>query len=63
MNCRGEVGDGSLDESIGTGEYLDKNAMAAARNLVSSEGVNLRYLPVVTLLSLVQPHEAPMCRI
>ncbi len=50
MDSRGELGDGSLDVSIGTGEYLDKNAMAAARNSVSSQGVNLRYLPVVKLV-------------
>jgi hypothetical protein len=47
---RGEQEDGSLNDTFGTGEYLDKNAMAAARSAVSSQGVNLRYLPVVNLV-------------
>jgi hypothetical protein len=49
-HSRGENADGLLRDSFGTGEYLDKNAMASARSLVSSEGVNLRYLPIVKLV-------------
>jgi hypothetical protein len=47
---RGEQEDGSLRETAGVGEYLDRNAMASARSLVSSQGVNLRYLPIVKLV-------------
>jgi hypothetical protein len=51
LTCsRGEQGGGSVCVSIGTGEYLDKEAMASARSLVSCQGVNLRYLPVVKLV-------------
>lgn len=49
-DSRGEQQDGTLSEVLGIGEYLDKNAMATARNLVSSQGVNLRYLPIVKLV-------------
>ena len=47
---RGEQEDGALSGSAGTGEYLDKHAMASARSFVCSQGVNLRYLPIVKLV-------------
>lgn len=49
-NSRGEQEHGALCGSTGTGEYLDKHAMASARSFVSSQGVNLRYLPIVKLV-------------
>lgn len=49
-SSRGEQESGSVCISVGTGEYLDKNTMASARSLVSCQGVNLRYLPVVKLV-------------
>jgi hypothetical protein len=51
LTCsRGKREDGTLCDSIGTGEYLDKSAIASARRRVSSQAVNLRYLPVVKLV-------------
>lgn len=50
IHSRGEQEDGTLCDSVGTGEYLDKNAMALARRFVSSQAVNLRYLPVTKLV-------------
>lgn len=51
MTCiRGEQQDGSLCDSAGSGEYLDKNAMGSARSFVAAQGVKLHYLPIVKLV-------------
>ena len=45
----GQDGEGILSLEIGTGEYLDRQAIAMAKLDAAPKGGRLRYLPVVKL--------------